>query len=278
MTSRLRRSRRHILSAFATLVAFALAIVTIIPFLWMFDSSFAPTSVILGDADSLFPRPTTRDNYANIQSQFDFGRLFVNSFVVSSIRTVLIVYISALFGFVFAKFRFRGRDAVFVLLIATMMVPWPVLMLPLSDMMIRFQWVDTYVALIVPELVSAAGIFLFRQAMRAVPDQLLDSARIDGAGDARIFHSIMLPMCRNTVCALAILTFLASWDAYLWPYLMITNPRKQMLAVGLQQFSNQHGTDYGGMFAATSLAVLPMVVIYALFQRRFIEGMYDSVN
>lgn len=261
-----------------TIAVFVLAALTIIPFLWMFDASFAPTTVILGSGDSLFPRPTTFRNYGSIQTKFDFGRLFLNSLVISTIRTVIIVYLSALFGFVFAKLRFRGRRLLFALLLSSMMVPWPVTMLPLSDMMMQFQWIDTYTALVVPGLVSASGIYLFRQAMRAIPDQLLDAARIDGAGDCRIFHSIALPLCRNTVCALAIFTFLANWDSYLWPYLMITSPQKQLLAVGLQQVNGQYGTDYGGLFAATSLAILPMMLIYMLFQRRFIAGLFDSVG
>lgn len=152
------------------------------------------------------------------------------------------------------------------------MVPWAVTIIPQYDMMTSFGWQDTYRALIVPGLISAFGIFLFRQSITGISDELIEAAKLDGASDFRIFHSIILPMSHNTIAALAIFTFLWNWEDYLWPFLMISDEKKQLLAVGLKVFSGRYGTDYGGLFAATSLAIVPVIIVYVIFQKQFIAG------
>lgn len=251
---------------------FVVAFITIVPFIWMLLSSFAPNSEIVKVTGSLFPRPSTVSNYVNIQQRFDLLRLFANSLFIASVKTIIVIYTSAVLGFVFAKMRFRGRTLLFGIVMSTMMVPWAVTIIPQYEMMTQFGWLDTYTSLIVPSMISAFGIFLFRQSITGIPDELIEAAKIDGASDRRIFHRIILPMSHNTIAALAIFTFLWNWEDYLWPFLMITDEKKQLLAVGLKQFNGQYGTDYGGLFAATSLAIVPVIIVYLVFQKQFIAG------
>ncbi|WP_029678329.1 carbohydrate ABC transporter permease [Bifidobacterium sp. 7101] len=263
---------RKMWSWILTGMLFILAMITIIPFVWMFISSFAPNSEIVKVSGGIFPKPTTLSNYRGIQEKFDFLRLFLNSLFVSSFKTVVIIYTSAALGYVFSKMRFRGRNLIFGIVLSTMMVPWAVTIIPQYEMMTKFGWLDTYKALLAPGLVNAFGVFLFRQSIGGIPDEIVEAAKLDGAGDAVIFHRIILPMSRNSISALAIFTFLWNWEDYLWPFLMITDEKKQLLSVGLKMFSGRYGTDYGGLFAATSIAIIPVLVVYVVFQKQFIAG------
>lgn len=266
------KTRVTVAGVVLTVLLFIAALITIVPFIWMLLSSFAPNSEIVKVTGGLFPAPTTVDNYVAIQERFDFLRLFGNSLFIAIVKTVIIIYTSAVLGFVFAKMRFRGRNLLFGLVMSTMMVPWAVTIIPQYEMMTQFGWLDSYASLIVPGMLSAFGVFLFRQSITGIPDELIEAAKLDGASDFRIFHRIILPMSRNTIAALAIFTFLWNWEDYLWPFLMISDEKKQLLAVGLKQFNGQYGTDYGGLFAATSLAIVPVIIIYVIFQKQFIAG------
>ena len=266
------KTARTIGSVILTVLLFVVALITIVPFLWMFISSFSPNSEIVKINGGLFPTPSTLDNYVSIQENFNFLRLFGNSVFVATVKTVIIIYTSALLGFVFAKMRFFGRDFLFAIVMSTMMIPWAVTIIPQYEMMVSFGWLDSYKALIIPGLVSGFGIFLFRQSISGISDELIEAARLDGASDTRIFHSLILPLSHNTIAALAIFTFLWNWEDYLWPFLMITDESKQLLAVGLKAFNGQYGTDYGGLFAATSLAIVPVIIVYMVFQKQFIAG------
>ena len=266
------KSTKKVISIVVTILLFALSLVTIVPFIWMFVSSFATNSEIVKITGGIFPAPTTLDNYANIQKTFNFFRLFANSVVIATVKTVLIIYISAVLGYVFSKMHFRGRNILFGAVLSTMMLPWAVTIIPQYEMMVQFGWLDTYRSLIVPGLVSGFGVFLFRQSIGSIPDGIIEAAKLDGASDARIFHQIILPMSRNSIAALAIFTFLWNWEDYLWPFLMITDSDKMLLSVGLKMFNGQYGTDYGGLFAATSLAIIPVIIVYMVFQKQFIAG------
>ncbi|MFD0704208.1 carbohydrate ABC transporter permease [Alloscardovia venturai] len=259
-------------SILLTIILFLIAFVVIVPFLWMFVSSFAPNSDIVAINGGLFPKPSTLENYVNIQNNFNFFRLFANSLFIAITKTVIIIYTSALLGFVFSKMRFFGRDFLFGVVMSTMMIPWAVTIIPQYEMMQQFGWMDSYKALIIPSMISGFGIFLFRQSISGISDELIEAAKLDGASDFRVFHSLILPLSHNTIAALAIFTFLWNWEDYLWPFLMITTDEKQLLAVGLKAFNGQYGTDYGGLFAATSLAIVPVIIVYLIFQKQFIAG------
>ncbi|WP_414840660.1 carbohydrate ABC transporter permease [Enterococcus saccharolyticus] len=262
----------RIKTIFFNTILLIIALITVVPFIWMLVSSFAPNSEIVKIGGSFFPTPSTFANYTSIQERFGFMRMFLNSLFVSLTVTALTIYSSALVGFVFAKFKFRGRNLLFGMVLSSMMLPWAVTIIPKYEMMVNFGWLDTYKSLIVPSIVSGFGIFMFRQSISQISDEMLEAARVDGASDFFIFHRIILPMSRNTISSLAIFQFLWSWEDFLWPFLMINDEKKQLISVGLRLFNGQYGTDYGGLFAATSISIIPVIVVYLVFQKQFIAG------
>jgi multiple sugar transport system permease protein/raffinose/stachyose/melibiose transport system permease protein len=248
------------------------ALVTVFPFVWMLLSAFKSNSEINSLDQTLFPRRWTLDNFVNMQENFDFVRLFFNSVLLSTVITLIVVYTSCLSGFVLAKYRFRGRNLLFGFVLSTMMVPWAVTVIPRYTMFADAGLRDTWASVIIPVALSGFGIFMMRQNMDAVPDEVLEAARIDGASEIRIFHRIVLPMSVNAISALAIFQFLWVWEDYLWPYLMLDSEELQVLAVGLRMFTGRYSTDFGGLFAATTISILPVLVVYIVFQKRFVAG------
>jgi len=265
-------ARRRLGIVLFNLLLLVIAVFTVVPFVWMLISSFATNAQIVQLGGPLFPVPTTLQNYVNVQERFNFLRLFLNSLLIATITTAIVIYTSALFGFVFAKFQFRGKNILFGIVMATMMLPWAVTIIPRYQLMVNFGWLNSYRALIIPAMVSGFGIFMFRQAISTIPDEMIEAARIDGASDFRIFHRIVLPMSRNTLASLAIFQFLWSWEDFLWPFIIIRDQSRQMLPVGLRLFSGQFGTDFGGLFAATAISIIPVIIVYIIFQKQFIAG------
>lgn len=247
-------------------------LLTVAPFVWMTLSAFKTNAEINSLDQTLLPREWTVENFVNLQETFDILRLFSNSVLLSVTITSIVVYTSALVGFVLVKYEFRGRTAIFAFVLGTMMIPWAVTIIPRYTMFVAVGLQDSYLSLVIPAALSGFGIFMMRQSMGAVPDEVLEAARLDGASETYVFHRIVLPMSVNAISALSIFQFLWVWEDYLWPYLMINSPEKQVLAVGLTTFSGRYGTDYGGLFAATTLSIIPVIVVYVIFQRRFVAG------
>ena len=256
----------------------AVAAVTIFPFVWMLMSSFKHADEIAAVDQHLLPRVWTLANYRSIQENFDVVRLFGNSLLLAVVITVIAVYTSLLGGYVFGKYRFRGRGPLFAVVLATMMIPWAVVLIPRYTMFTDAGLQDSWASLVIPAAISSFGVFLMRQSMDNVPDEVLEAARIDGASELYIFHRIVAPLSANAISALAIFQFLWVWEDYLWPYLMISTPSKQVLAVGLTTFSGQYSTDYGGLFAATTVSIIPVVAVYVIFQKRFVAGAAGAVK
>ncbi len=246
--------------------------ITVFPFVWMLVSSFKSNSEIVKIDGSFWPEHFSLSNYLNVQENFHFMTMFFNTLLIATVVTVCIIYTSSIVGFVLSKYKFKGRDQLFGLILATMMIPWAVTIIPKYDMMMKFGWIDSYAALIVPSLVSGFGIFLMRQNIMTIPDEVIEAARIDGASEYYIFHRIIMPMSRNAISSIAIFQFLWVWEDYLWPYLVINTDTKQMISVGLAMFNGQYSTDYGGLFAATAISIIPVIIVYIIFQKRFMEG------
>ncbi len=251
-------------------------LVTIVPFVWMLFSSFKQPSEIYALDQTFLPQVFTTENYASLQERFNFLRYFGNSLFVASVVTLIVIYTSTLCGFVLSKYEFKGRGALFGLVVGTMMIPWSVTIIPKYSMFMSLGFLDTYWALILPVSLSGFGVFLMRQSIGTIPNEILEAARVDGASEFYIFHRIIFPMARNGISALAIFQFLGIWEDYLWPYLVINTEEKQLLAVGLNMFSGRYSTDYGGLFAATTISILPVILVYIIFQKRFIEGIANS--
>jgi len=265
----MRREKRR----FGTvLILVLLGLMTVYPFVYMLLGSLKSNPEIIRTPPTFLPEHFTMDNYRLVLKENRFGRYFVNSLGLAVGKTALILYTSVFFGYVFAKLRFRGRNALFLFVLATMMIPWPVTLAPMYQLMTWFGWVGTYWSLVVPSLVSTFGIFMMRQFMATVPDELIEAARIDGAGEFTIFHLVMIPNVTAALSALGIFQFLWVWDDYLWPFLMLQSMDMYTLPVGLSLFNGQYFSNHGGVFAAASIAVMPVILVYLLFQRQFIEG------
>lgn len=257
-------------------VLIILVVITIIPFLWMVFSSFKTNSEITSITPTFLPKLFTFNNYVNVQKSFNFLRLFANSLFLSVAITAIVIYTSTISGFVFAKYKFRGKNLLFGVVLGTMMIPWCVTIIPRYSMMLDFKWLDSYLAIIIPAAVSGFGIFMMRQSISTIPNEMLEAARIDGASEWFIFHKIVFPLSQNVISSIAIFQFLWSWEDYLWPYLIISSEEKQVLSVGLKMFNGRYGTDYGGLFAATTISIIPVLIVYLIFQKRFIDGIAAS--
>ena len=263
-------------SAVLHVVLLVFSVFTILPFLWMLASSLKTNPEISTLSQSFWPKAPTTVNYWHALQQMSFLRYFGNSLTYAGLLTVITVYTSAISGFVLCKYRFRGRQLLFGLILATMMVPGVVTIIPRYSIMQALGWLDSWKALLIPAAFTSFGIFMMRQSCFGIPDEMLEAARIDGGNEFYLFHRIVLPMLQNAVSSIAIFQFLWAWEDYLWPYLMIRSQDRQVLSVALNLYSGRYSTDYAGLFAATAIAIVPVILCYLVFQRRFVEGIASS--
>lgn len=250
------------------------AVLMIAPFYWTLITSFKTQAEITAFPPTWFPGEFTTVHWQEL-TDLDTGNylaFFRNSLFVVSVITVLTLCTSSITGYVFAKFQFPGRNALFLIVLSMMLVPFSVTLVPLYDMMVRWGWTDNYIALIVPVLFNPFGIFLVRQFMIDIPTELLDAARIDGASELGIFWRVVLPLSKAPLAALAIFTFTIQWDNFLWPLVVIDSPELYTLPLGLAQFRGRTGIEIGPVTAAAMLSLLPVLLVYIFAQRRFIEG------
>ena len=248
------------------------ALMMIIPFVWMLSTSFKPRAETLLFPPTLLPSRPVITNYINVFNRLDIGKLYWNTFYVSVIKTAVIVYTSALLGYIFGKFKFKGRDLIFYGILSAMIIPFQVYMIPLYMMMVDTKMADTHLALIVPYLFSAYAIFMFRQFMYTIPNELINAARVDGAGEWYIFNAIILPLCKSAVFMQIGFYFMWNWNDFLWPLIAITSSQKNMLAVGLAGLVNDRGNDYGLIMAGATLAIIPVLAVFMFVQKYVVQG------
>lgn len=254
----------------------AMVLISVMPFIWMILSSFKANKEILAIKQTLFPKQWIFTNYVKMRGQFNFLRFFFNSLKISGAITLSVIYTSTVCGFVLSKYKFAGRDFLFAIVLGAMMLPWAVTIIPRYTMVKAFGWLGSYSAIIIPATFSSFGIFMMRQSIAGVPDEILEAARIDGANEFFILHRIVFPLVKNGISSIAIFQFLWSWEDYLWPYLIITDSKKQLLSVGLKLFNGQYQTDYGPLFAAACISVIPVIIVYVIFQKQFVAGVASS--
>ncbi len=240
------------------------------PILFIVLSSFRDLSVYGNAALSL--RAWTLSNYNALLSTSSFPRWILNSLIVSGSVTLLTVVIDLMAGFAFAKIRFRGREIMFLVLISTMMLPFSITLVPTYLLVAQYGLVNTYPGLILPLLSGPIGVYLLRQFIRGVPDALLESARIDGASTPRIFLNIVAPLCLQPAAVLAIFTFVASWNNFLWPLLIAQTDSMRTITVGIATTNGQFSTNLGSETAGIVLSLAPMLVLFLVFQRWFLQG------
>jgi multiple sugar transport system permease protein len=250
----------------------ACALVMLFPFLWTVVTSITPGGT-LSQGPTLFVKNPTLDAYRTLFATLPMWRIVVNSFAVAVAATVLQLITGSMAGYAFGRMSFRGRGVVFGAYLATLMVPLQVLVVPLFIEMKVLSLQDTYFSLLAPSMASALGVFLLKQAIEALPRELDEAAVIDGAGHLRIFTTIVLPLIRPSLATVAILAFMASWNSFLWPLVVIRSPELMTLPLGLSALHGQYTTAWDVVMAGSVVSIIPIAVVYVLAQRHIIAGL-----
>ncbi len=254
------------------LVVVVIAAITLAPLVWMVSASLMPTG-----AASVFPPPflpvrVTFEHYASVLTRMNLARSLFNSAFLALSVTVLSLFTNSMAGYAFAKYRFRGRDPLFKLLIASMVIPAQVTMLPLFLMLNKMGFVNSYVGVIIPGLASIFGIFLIRQFALSIPDSYIEAARMDGASDFRIYWKLILPLCKPILITLSIFTFMGTWNDFLWPLIVMTDDSMYTLPVALANLSLEHVQDTELMMAGSVITIAPVLILFAAVQKYYIGG------
>jgi len=274
------RRRKALHAAFWYAVLIMMSLVTVVPFLWIFLTSFkGPNDQIVSVPPQLIPHDPTFANYIRVWNQLPVGRFFSNSVLVAVCTVGLNVLICSLAAYPLAKMKFRGRDLIFYLLLATIIVPVQLTYIPSFVLAVKvFKYYDTLRAVILPNLASAFNIFLLRQAFRSVPNDLLDAGRIDGASELRIWWGIVMPVVRPSLATVAIFTFVTSWNDFFWPSLMLHTRERMTLPVGLMALQGMFTSDFRGIAAGVTMVVIPILIFFVALQRQFVRGLSGALK
>lgn len=255
------------------------SVITLIPLAWMVAASFMPAGEASTFPPRFVPSDPTLEHYRALFVRMNLGRYLLNSAVLSVGVTLISLLVNSMAGYAFAKLRFRGRDRLFRFLLAALVVPAQVTMLPLFLLLKELGFINTYWGIVVPGLASVFGIFLIRQYALSVPDDLLDAARIDGAGEFRLYATVVLPLLKPILVTLAVFTFMGVWNDFLWPLIVLTDDSMYTLPVALANLVGERVQDTELMMAGSVLTVLPVLLVFLALQRFYIEGiMLGSVK
>ena len=244
----------------------------LVPFLWMAATSLKADNEVLSVPLRLFGSRIAFENYPRAWNYFPFARFILNDLFVSAAGTVLALITSSLSAYAFARLRFRGKDKLFFAYLATLMVPQQVVVIPMFLMMKQLGWVNTYWALIIPWAFTAFGTFLLRQFYMTIPYDLDEAAVIDGCSHFGIYWRIILPLVRTGLAALGVFTFIGYWNSLLWPLIITNQQSLYTLPIGLQMYHGQYGTQWNLLMAASTITVLPTMIIYLIAQRHIVQG------
>ncbi|MCX7951696.1 MAG: carbohydrate ABC transporter permease [Clostridiales bacterium] len=247
-------------------------LISFFPFYLMFTSSTHTSGEILSLPPKLGFGKNLINNFNKLNADVGIGRVFLNSLFIAVIYTILTVLLSSMAGYAFAKYNFKGKKLFFGLVLATIMIPNQVLLIPLFDMMNKLGWINSYLAVLVPTLANAFGIFLMRQNMISFPDSIIEAARIDGYGEFAIFFKIVLPTMRPALGALAIYMFMNQWNNFMWPLIVLRTKTMYTLPIALSTLNGMSRIDYGEIMLGTTIATLPIMVVFLIFQKQFIKG------
>jgi multiple sugar transport system permease protein len=272
-----RRSRGSRISYGLRLVAaIAVSIVLLFPLYWMVVVAFSSKQELLSRDLRLWPREFTVDNFTKVFDTFPTVTWFGNSVVVAVFVTALTVVVNLLAGYAFARLKFRGSNVLFLLALSTLMLPVQVIMVSQFKLVTELGIYGTYWAVILPTAATAFGIFLARQFIIGIPEEIIEAARVDGAGQFRVFAQIVLPLCKPLIAVLILLTFLSTWNDFAWPLIALKESELYTLPIGLLFLKGQYGTDYGAIMALALVSVLPMIIVFLVFQRYFVQGFARS--
>ncbi len=255
------------------LILIATSFLMFIPFYWSVSTSLKLEQFVFTNPPQWWPNPLTLQNYVGVFTKIHFYRYFLNSVFVATVTTLAHVFFDTLAAYAFAKLTFPGRDKLFFVLLLGLMVPFQVNLIPLYRIMAILNWTNTYLALIVPNLTSIFGIFMMRQFLISIPNDLLDAARIDGCNEFGVFRRIVLPLALPGIATLIILTFMGTWNDFLWPRIVTSSEELFTLPVGLAQLQMKNTSNVAQIMAGTVLTALPMILVFLFMQRQFIAGM-----
>ncbi len=262
--------------AFCYLILILISVATVVPFLFMFSTSLTESFTMMSYPPTLFPDNPSLANYWEIVFNFQNGlflRWFFNTIFTTVCITAGSIVLNTLAGYIFAKKEFYGKRMLFILLLSTMMVPGAVTLIPAFLMINKLRLFDTYWAVILPGLASPFGIFMMRQFISSLPTELIEVSKLDGASEFRIFWSIIMPLSLPGMAALGIFTVINSWNSFLWPLVVLRSSTMRTLVVGLSTLKSEYITDYGLIMAGAVLTVVPLIILYTLFQPYFVEGL-----
>ena len=258
----------------AYLILVPACVVTLLPFIWMILGSFKTGREIRQVPPTFFPETFTFENYKTIMTDEDLplATFYRNSTIIALINVVQVLFTSSLFGYIFAKFKFKGKNILFWFIMGTMMIPFQVTMIPGYLILTKLKLINRLGGLIIPDAIEAFGIFLFRQFSLSIPNELLDAARVDGASEFRIYRSIVLYQLRPALATFGMLTFMFNWNAYLWPLIVLTEEKVRTLPIILNWYANQHTQQLHLTMAASVLVILPVFIVFLFSQKWIVEG------
>ena len=269
--------RQRITSILLNVVVAFGGIVIAMPLVWMVTSSFKPLDEIYAFPPTLIPVNFTTRNYDRLFTDWPFWDWYGNSLVIAIIATLTVLFFTSLAGYGFAKYRFKGNRALFIVLLASTMIPFQLILVPLYIMMSNLSWTNSYLSLIVPFMAPALGIFLMRQFMVSIPSELIEASRIDGASEFGIYWRVMLPLARPALAAQAVLTFLGSWNSFLWPLAVLHDRNFLTLPVGMSTMigSVTAGSEppVGASMAAATLVSIPVILVFIAVQKQYVAGL-----
>ncbi|SCB44963.1 carbohydrate ABC transporter permease [Rhizobium multihospitium] len=268
------RSQVTLVRCLWMLIAAILALMTLFPLLWMVSIAFKPAAESF--SSSLLPEAPTLDNFIYVLTGVPFIRYMLNSFFVSATVTIVALFFHTMAGYALARLRFPGREIIFLAIFSTFLVSLPVVIVPLFIIVKAMGMINSYAGLIIPAIFNAFGIFLLRQYYLSLPREIEEAAVIDGAGYWRIYWSVILPLSRPIMSALAILFFLANWNSFLWPLTITSNPNLWMVQVGIANFKSQYSASWNYMMAASTIVAIPTLILFVIFQRQIMDSLKTS--
>jgi multiple sugar transport system permease protein len=263
---------RRVLDVAAWVVVGVAAVAAIIPFIWMIGVALRTPADLYADPARIYPTHISLAGFRAVLTQLPFTRLIINSFVYAGGATALLVLFDSMTAFALARLRFRGQNLVFILILATLMVPFQVTLVPVFLTLFHLHWLNSYQGLIVPRATSALGIFLLRQFFVRIPRELDDAARIDGANTFVIYWRIIMPLAKPAIASLVIVQFMALWNDFLWPLVVTSNINMRTLPSALTLFSSQAGVDHAALMAGAAISLSPLAVAFLFAQRFFVQG------
>lgn len=248
------------------------SVLMVMPVVWAIFTSFKLEADIISPTPQLLPDTWTLANYRLLPTKAPFLRFFLNSTFICSVSTVAIMIGCPLVGYILAKYKFRGRNLVFLLIMSTILIPQQAYLVPLYMMVRRFNWIDTYAGLIWPRIIMSTGIFFLRQNIMGIPDDLIHAARIDGCSEFRVFWTVIFPLSFSATAAVCIINWVGTWNEFLWYLVVASSERLFTTALGLMYFQRQFMTQYGGIMAACVITILPVLIFFLVFRTRIIKG------